>query len=594
MSKKKINYTSRDFDSIKSDLVDHARRYYPENYRDFNESSFGSMMLDAVAYVGDVMSFYLDYQVNESFLDTSLEIDNIRRIAKTYGYEYLGRPAAYGVATFYVIVPAATSGLGPDLNYVPIVKTGTQVRSTSGVSFMLTEDVDFSYSGNEVVAARFDSTTGKPTDYAIRAYGQVRSGQFYAKEETIGAFQRNRRIRVGDTTINYISKITDSEGHEYYEVDNLSQDVVYLEIVNKNAQADGVPSILKPYKATRRFVVDQDSTGTYVQFGAGNDSEESTLNIADPSSVVLELNGKNYVTDTAFDPSKLLNTTKMGISPSSTTLRIVYGASESDDISVGQGQLNVVSNLISEFQSTSNSSATNTTVLSSIEVTNEKIIVAGASEPTAEEIRLGSYGAYASQNRAVTKTDYEAMVYLMPRKFGAVKRAAVINDPSSSNRRLALYVISEDASGNFTTTNSTVKENLKVWLNKNRMLNDSIDCYDCKVLNIGFTYTLIADPEFDKYTVLADANAKLSAMVSEKMFIGEPFYISNVYTTLNRLDGVVDVKKVQFSVKTGSSYSSMDISIDEIYSPDGTFLKTPKNAVLEIKFPEDDIKGIIV
>ena len=182
----------------------------------------------------------------------------------------------------------------------------------------------------------------------------------------------------------------------------------------------------------------------------------------------------------------------------------------------------------------------------------------------------------------------------MPRKFGAVKRASVINDPSSSNRRLSLYVISEDVAGNFTSTNSTVKENLKIWLNKNRMLNDSIDIFDCKVINIGFTYTIVADPEFDKYSVLSDANSKIESMVSEKMFIGEPFYLSKIYNALNKLDGVIDVKRIKCSVKSGSPYSAIDISSDELYSDDGTYLKAPKNAVLEVKFPADDIKGTIV
>ena len=62
-----IKYTSRDFESIKRDLVEHAKRYYPDNYKDFSENSFGSLMLDTVSYVGDILSFYLDYAVNESF-----------------------------------------------------------------------------------------------------------------------------------------------------------------------------------------------------------------------------------------------------------------------------------------------------------------------------------------------------------------------------------------------------------------------------------------------------------------------------------------------------------------------------------------------
>jgi len=143
-------------------------------------------------------------------------------------------------------------------------------------------------------------------------------------------------------------------------------------------------------------------------------------------------------------------------------------------------------------------------------------------------------------------------------------------------------------------TNSTVKENLKIWLNKNRMLNDSIDIFDCKVINIGFTYTIIADPEFDKYSVISEANSKLNALVLEKMFIGEPFYISKIYNTLNKLDGVIDVKRVRCSINSGSPYSAIDISSDELYSDDGTYLKTPKNAVLEVKFPNNDIKGTVV
>ena len=79
MAKKltQIDYTSRDFDSIRSDLENYAKRYYPDTYKDFNKASFGSLMLDTVAYVGDILSYYLDYQTNESFLDSAIEYNNI-------------------------------------------------------------------------------------------------------------------------------------------------------------------------------------------------------------------------------------------------------------------------------------------------------------------------------------------------------------------------------------------------------------------------------------------------------------------------------------------------------------------------------------
>ena len=109
-----INYTHREFNSIRKDLMDIARRHYPENFQDFSEASFGSLMLDAVAYVGDQLSFYMDYSVNESFLDTAYSIKNILRHGKVLGYHHQGNPSTYGKAAVYIEIPASQGGLGPD------------------------------------------------------------------------------------------------------------------------------------------------------------------------------------------------------------------------------------------------------------------------------------------------------------------------------------------------------------------------------------------------------------------------------------------------------------------------------------------------
>ena len=208
-----INYTNRDFESIKKDLEEHARRYYPDTYRDFSENSFGSYILDTVAYVGDMLSFYADYQVNESFLETAIEYDNVRRLAKNTGYSFAGRPAAFGMATFYVVVPANTSGLGPDRALIPILKTGTEVRATTNATFVLTEDVDFNNPKNEIVAARFNDLTGKPSSYAIRAQGQVKSTVLFRTTVDVGDFTRFKRIRIGGASIAEIKSVIAMEGH---------------------------------------------------------------------------------------------------------------------------------------------------------------------------------------------------------------------------------------------------------------------------------------------------------------------------------------------------------------------------------------------
>ena len=595
MSDKKIlvNYTNRDFNSIKRDLEEHARRYYPDTYKDFSENSFGSYILDTVSYVGDMLSFYLDYQVNESFLETAVEYENVRRLARNTGYNFTGRPAAFGMATFYVIIDANTSGLGPDRSLIPILKTGTEVRATTGTTFVLTEDVDFGNPKNEVIAARFDSTTGKPSSYAIRAQGQVKSTVLFRTTSTVGEYARFSKVKIGTPAIAEIKSVIDSEGHEYYQVEHLSQDVIYINTTNPNALSDGVPEIMKAKIVPRRYVLVQDETGTYLQFGYGTDEEITTTDIADPSQVALKMTGRPYITDTAFDPTKLLDSNTLGVAPANTTLTILYYQNDSDSVNVAQGNLTTISISSMTFPNADGiRDSLQSGVRTSLEVSNDEAIVGNTALPTSEEIRYRSYAAKAAQQRSVTRNDYEAYIYMMPPGFGSIKRAAVINDPSSSNRRLSIYVISEDSNGNLIASNSTIKQNVKSWLNKNKMLNDNIDIYDTTILNIGFDYEIMVHPTKDKIEVLNAVNVRLRNELSNKMYVGEPFYLTNIYSIINKVDGVVDTTRVIPVIKDGTGYNSAPVTIEEMKSNDGTYLKAPRNVIFEIKNLNADIKGM--
>lgn len=590
-----INYTNKDFNSIKRDLEEHARRYYPDTYKDFSENSFGSYILDTVSYVGDMLSFYLDYQVNESFLETAVEYGNVRRLARNTGYTFTGRPAAFGIATFYVSIPANTSGLGPDRSLLPILKTGTEVRATTNTTFVLTEDVDFNNPKNEVVASKFNSTTGKPSEYAIRAQGQVKSTVLYRTTLDVGEFTRFRRLRVGPGSIAEIKSVIDTEGHHYYQVDHLSQDVIYINTTNPNAASDGVPQIVKPKIVPRRFVLEQDETGTYLQFGYGTDDEITTTDIAEPSQISLQMSGKPYITDAAFDPTRLLDSNTLGVAPSNTTLTVLFYQNDTDSVNVAQGNLTTVSITSMTFPNADGiTDSLQSGVRSSLEVSNDTAIVGNTSLPTSEEIRYRSYAAKAAQQRSVTRNDYEAYMYMMPAAFGSVKRACVINDPSSTNRRLSVYVISEDSFGNLIASNSTIKQNVKQWLNKNKMLNDNIDIYDAKILNMGFDYEIIVHPTMDKTEVLNSVQRRLVSELNNKMYIGEPFYLTNIFNIINKVDGVIDTTKVTPSLKTGTGYSSAPVSIEEMKSVDGTYIQAPRNVIFEIKNFNRDIRGSAV
>lgn len=589
-----IDYTSREFDSIKSDLVQYARRYYPDSYNDFTFASFGSLIFDTVAYAGDILSYYLDYHVNESFMDTSLEFDNIRKHARALGYKFAGAPSSFGVVSLFLLVPANTDGTAPDNSYMPILKAGTSFSSNSGGNFILTEDVDFSDLSNDVIAARFNETTGATIYFAIRAYGQVQSGvlQTSTIDLTGTNFSRFRKVRVGGPDVTEIISVYDSQGNRYYEVEHLSQEVVFIDTTNNNAYNDGVRSILKPFATARRFVLEQDDSGTYLQFGFGSE-ESDDGGLTDPSRVVLKMSGKNYISSKSFDPTKLITTDKLGLSPHNTELTIVSRKNTVDASAVPANSINSVSDKRFIFTNRMNLNTVELDFIeSSLEVTNEDPITSLSTDISVGELKERAKAHYASQGRAVTKQDYESLVYNMPRKFGSVCRANIINDPSSTNRKLSLYVISENNNGHLAETNLITKNNLKNWLNQYRSLNDQVEMYDAHVLNFSIDFSVTSDKRHNHDVVLRRCVQELKEMFSMKFYIGEPLYITRIMERLIRVDGVVDVRKVKITNKTRGEYSLISLDMDKILSKDGTYYKTPENCILELKFPDEDIKGM--
>lgn len=590
-----IKYTNRDFDSIKQDLVEFAKRYYPDTYKDFTQASFGSMIFDMVALVGDSLSFYLDYQANESFLDTAIEFGNIRKHAKTMGFSYSGIPVSYGVGSFFMLIPSNTDGTAPDLDYMPVLKRNSVLKSDNGTSFILLEDVDFRNPKNDIVEAKYDETTGGVTYFAVRAYGQVSSGRFQqiVVDLTNSSFIKFRKIRVGSNAISEIVNVVDSNGNKYYEVDYLSQEVVYLETTNPTALSDGVRSIMKPFVTARRFIMQQDNTGTYLQFGYGSE-EDDDAGLADPSKVALKLHAREHSTVSSVDPYKLLGTDKFGVSPSGVTLTITFRVNDSRNVNVGTGKLNQIESAVIKYK---NRETLNQSVIdyidTTLEVNNEEPIVGQSIDFTGEELKLRAKNYYATQNRAVTKQDYEAIAYNMPTKFGQIKRVNVINDPNATNRKLAMYVISENDEEHLVKTNDKVKNNLKTWLLQYSSINDQIEIFDTKIVNFGIDFEVSADKRFTKDEVLNRCYSNLRDNYNNKFYIGEPIYLNEIYTILSKTRGVLDIKKVRIFNKYGGNHSAIPFDFDKVISRDNTYYKIPKNVVLELKFPEQDLQGII-
>ena len=596
MAKKPINYTSRDFEAIKDDLVNYAKRYYPTTFKDFNEASFGSLMMDLVAYVGDQLSFYADYQANESFLDSAIEFGNIVRLAESLGYRYPGAPRSTGQCSFYIIVPANTNTRGPDLSYLPILEAGTVLGSSGGGTFTLTENVDFTDASNKITVARVDTTTGNPTFFAVKAFGQVVSGQRFSETVTIGNYQRFLKLKLEKTNITDVISVVDSQGNEYYEVDHLSQDIIFKELTNTDSTRSAVPFIMRTVPVPRRFVVERDiADNTYLQFGYGSAENITGDLIADPASVTLDVNGRNYITDQTFDPTKLIESDKFGVVPVNTVLTIEYTANNSDTVNAQVGAITSVVNPRYRFANQA-SLAQNAVadVIASLEVENETPILGDTSPLTPEEIRTQAFGSQAAQNRAVTKNDYINLSYRMPAKFGKIKRVNIVRDKDSAKRNLNIYVLSENASGNMIVPNSVLKENLKEWLNKYRMINDTLDILDGQIINIGINFEVLPELSVNRYEVLQDCVEKIkNEYLNVKFNIGEAIYVSEIYKLLNDVPGVVDTTNVEIINKTSTGYSDFEYNILENMSDDGRFLVIPEDSVAEVLYPDIDVSGVV-
>jgi len=592
---KPVKYASKEFDTIKEELVNYAKIYYPDTFKDFNDASFGSLMLDTVAYIGDMLSFYIDYQSNESFVDSAIETKNLLKLAKQFGYKNPAAFSATGKAAFYVQVPAGTDGR-PNTSLIPILKEGTTLSSNAGTSLILTSDVDFSRSDTEVVVAQTDAN-GDATSFAYKAYGDVITGIIESEILSVSSYQKFLKLALSAEDITEIISVVDSEGNEYFEVPYLSHNVSLQPVRNPNkAGENDAPYILREKLAARRFITEIDEAGVvYLQFGYGSETSLKNDEYPDPASATLERFARDYYSDDSFDPSVLLKNDKFGVVPPVGDLIVTYRKNENSSVNLPINSIDSITFPILSFTSDDQPSSNIVrTMENSLDVENEEAILGEVNKLDPDEIRIRSINAYSSQNRAVTQQDYISLVYRMPAKFGAVKRANIVQDKDSFKRNLNLYVMSENVDGNLINTSTTIKENLKVWLSQYKMINDTIDILDGQIVNFAIEYKVLGSLEYNQQQILTDCNDAIKQLFSTQLSFGRPFYISDIFKTLNDLDTVVDTQDVTIKQKFGADYSSFSFNIDAATTDDGRFIIIPENVVMELKLPDENIIGVVV
>jgi len=618
--KKDIRYLSRDFTSLKQNLIDFAKNYFPNTYQDFNETSPGMMFLEMAAYVGDVLSYYTDVTLQESMILHSSERTNILNIAQSLGYMPKNRIAATVSLDVFQIVPAIASGSSiiPDYSYAFAIEPGMVVGSGTGttVEFRTIDYIDFKFSSSfdptEVTPFEVDAN-GEVLFWLLKKSVKAVSGTIQAINYEFTDPKPYDRVTLQDPNLIEILYGIDSDNNVWYNVPYLAVDTIFDPVVNisrndrtLSKHRNETPYLLKLKKVSRRFTVRTVDLGTYdIQFGAGVSDLDDELLIPNPDLVGNSLIGTETATSADIDPSNFLYTKTYGLAPNNTTLTVYYTTGNGINDNVASDTLtNVITREIL-LDETGLDPVLYQQAVASLAVTNPNPAVGAKDLEDINEIRQNALASFASQNRAVTKEDYIIRAYSLPARYGSIAKAYISKDTQlisnaiyNSDRvqndlALNFYVLGYDSNQKLTMINDATKENLKTYLNHHRILTDAVNIRDAYIINIGIEFDVIILPDQNSnQVILRCINALKKYFDIKKWQINQPIVISNIFTELDKVEGVqtvVDVK-IKNLYDTTLGYSQHAYNIQEA-TKDGIIFPSLDPSIFEIKYPDNDIIG---
>ena len=654
-----IKYVNKDFSAFRDNLIEYAKTYFPKTYSDFNESSPGMMFIEMAAYLGDVLSYYTDDSLKESMMLYAEDKSNVIALAQYLGYKPKVTSPALVKLSVYQLVPATGTGLTvqPDSDYYLRIKEGMLISGPTGVTFRTTELLDFN-SDDEREITIYEKTNGVPSLYLIKKYVNAISGVLLSQDVTFGSAQQFSKIDLASTNVIDIYDVRDSNGNKWYEVPYLAQEMVYVDYpVSEQTDKDlvqfkdSVPNVLKLIKTSRRFVkqVNEDNT-TSIIFGGGTSDSDETL-IPNFKNVGLGLNSSINKLGSSFDPANFLKTNTYGQAPSNTTITVKYLAGGGVESNVSKGELTKIDRI--EFDDdvtsfTSQQLRLYNAMKASVAVENETPATGGRGEETIEEIRENALANFGSQNRAVTRKDYQVRALSLPAKYGGIAKAYCApdgeldnNSPSSilanpdvldefaglvqqlknknsteqeikdevqkfligkknniqeKNNPFAinLYVLGYDSNKNLSFLNRAVKENLKTYMNEYRLLTDGVNLLDGFIINIGVDFEIRTYGGYNKREVLTRCINELKEYFNiDNWTFNMAINISEVELLIAGVEGVQSVPKCQIVNKCLGNYSKHSYNIQAATKGKMVYPSLDPS-IFEVKFPNQDIKGRVV
>jgi hypothetical protein len=599
MADKKINYIARSFVDTRTELFNYIRKYYPELFSDFSDSSVGTMLVELNAAIADMLSHHTDRMFQETQIDFAQKRSSLLNIARTMGVKIPGFRPSISLVDFSVNIPPL--GDTPDFRYAPVIKYGTQVVG-AGKVFENLEDIDFSsnftFGGipNRIIIPNFDGNNNL-VSYTITKREIVVNGKtnIYTKSINVSDAKPFLEVVLPETNVLSIESVITLENNvgtptlaqffdeenRWYEVESLAEDKVFVDDTSESSDSSSItPAKWKP--VSKRFTKEYTDGGfCKLTFGSG---------VEDDSAALANL---------ANNKTNFINTLSLGEIPKvGTTMYVKYRVGGGSGSNLGVGVLTSTGNVNMVVDGPNQN--INNSVRRSLTVVNNIPAVGGGEPPSVEELRHLIKYNFASQNRSVTIKDYVAQILKMPGRYGVPFRWSV----EERSNKIIINTIGLNFDGKLSNVSSnTMKLNISNWLADYRMINDYVEINDGKVINIGLDIDIFVDKSFNTSEVVNNTIQETINYFDIKNFsMGENIYFSDLIETINNIGGVLNVIDIRVKNFVGGNYSLNEsrqgfISVNDESTPiiyelnvsDYT-LFGEQNGMFEIKFPNRDIK----
>ncbi len=613
-----IRYIDRDFNTLRNSLIQYSKTYFPNTYNDFSETSTGMLFMEMAAYVGDVLSFYLDNQIQETFIQKARQTTNLYALAYSLGYVPKVTTVASTMIDFYQQVPSifdVVSGeFVPDYNYSLIIPENTQVVSNvdSTQKFIIEDAIDFSASSSldPTIESVYQISGLNPTYYLLKKSRKAISATVNTQEFVFTASKKFDTRTINNTNIIGILDVVDSDGNTWYEVPNLAQENVFNTIRNTTTNDPNyvidpeVPYILELKTVQRRFASRfLNEKNLQLQFGAGSTRSTTEEIIPNPDNVGLGLPFEKTKLTTAFSPVNFVFTNTYGIAPYNTTLTVRYLTGGGAAANVESGTLTVVddTNIVFINPDLANEALANQ-IFNSVSSNNIQAADGGMDGDTTEEIRQNSLGNFQNQLRTVTTQDYLIRSLSMPSNLGVIAKAHAepqkIGDYQAGELPtvLDLYILSYDVDKKLRNASLLLKRNLQTYLSEYRMINDSINIKDAYIVNIEVLFDIVVLPNFNNSEVITKCVDSLTNFFEiDKWQINEPILLKDMSIILDKVEGVQTVNNITINNLSGESLGYSKFSYDITTATiNGVVYPSVDPMVFEVKNPKQDIKGRVV